>query len=345
MEPNPKTFDRAALAALAATGAELIADGFERYLARFRALTAKARDNFERSDWPAIQRGSKSRLDLYGGFVVQSVTAIRELLGEHAGEQETWAEIRSAFERRISHHPERETSPRPTSIRTRPWTGVFHTVGVDPRVEFVRAETFPVRYGPPWSFTTVYHPEATLEATLRTILRDTGFSIPWDDLEGDASRVAAALAAHVSPADVEAIELVRAPFFRGKGAYLAGGFRHVPEGFRSSSRSGTPAGRPGRRRPVLERRSEHRLQFRPHLLPRRTWTGEGDGRLPRHDPPAKADRRIWSALGSQAREDGALPHAAPASREERRSVRDRARAARAWSWSSSRFPGSTSSSR
>lgn len=216
MEPDRGTFDRTALAT---TGAELIADGFKRYLIRFRALTAEARGNFERSDWPAIQRGSKSRLDLYGGFVVRSVTAIRELLGVHAGERETWAGIRSVFERRVALHPERELAETFFNSNVR---RVFHTVGVDPRVEFVRAETSPVRYGPPWSFTTVYRPEGTLEATIGTILRDTGFSVPWDDLEGDASRVAAALAAHVSPADVEAIELVRAPFFRGKGAYLAG---------------------------------------------------------------------------------------------------------------------------
>lgn len=205
--------------ALATTGAELIAEGFERYLTRFRALTGEARGNFERSDWPSIQRGAKNRLDLYGGFVVRSVSAIHELLGRHAGERETWAAIRAVFERRIALHPERELAETFFNSNVR---RVFHTVGVDPLVEFVRAETFPARYAPPWSFTEVYHREGTLDEVLQRVLRDSGFTIPWDDLQGDAARVAAALAAQIQPGDVEAIEMVCAPFFRGKGAYLAG---------------------------------------------------------------------------------------------------------------------------
>ncbi|HEU4725728.1 MAG TPA: bifunctional isocitrate dehydrogenase kinase/phosphatase [Candidatus Eisenbacteria bacterium] len=216
MERQRDPSDRAALAA---TGAELIADGFERYLTRFRALTAEARGNFERSDWPAIQRGAKNRLDLYGGFVVQSVAAIRELLDERSGERETWTAIRSVFERRIALHPERELAETFFNSNVR---RVFHTVGVDPLVEFVRAETFPARYAAPWSFTSVHRVDGSLEAAIRAVLLDAEFTIPWDDLEGDAARVAASLAAQVPPADVVAIEMVRAPFFRGKGAYLAG---------------------------------------------------------------------------------------------------------------------------
>jgi len=204
---------------LAATGAQLIADGLERYLTRFRALTREARDNFERSDWPAIQRDAKNRLDLYGGFVVRSVTAIRDLLGDHAGAREMWAAIHAVFERRIALHPERELAETFFNSNVR---RVFHTVGVDPIVEFVRAETSPPRYGPPWSFTVVHRREGTLDEALRRALQETGFTLPWDDLEGDAARVAAALSAQVQPGDVEAIEMVRAPFFRGKGAYLAG---------------------------------------------------------------------------------------------------------------------------
>ncbi|MEK7316837.1 MAG: bifunctional isocitrate dehydrogenase kinase/phosphatase [Candidatus Eisenbacteria bacterium] len=206
-------------AELAATGAELIAEGFEQYLTRFRALTREAQSHFERSDWPAIQRDAKHRLDLYGGFVVRSVAAVRDLLGERAGGQETWAVIRAVFERRIALHPERELAETFFNSNVR---RVFHTVGVDPLVEFVRAETSPLRYGPPWSFTALHRREGTLDEVLQRALRETGFTIPWDDLPGDAARVAAALEAQVQPGDVEAIEMVRAPFFRGKGAYLAG---------------------------------------------------------------------------------------------------------------------------
>jgi len=223
MNPPQEETDRARLASI---GAELIADGFELYLDRFRALTRDARGNFERSDWSAVQRDAKGRLDLYGGFVVQSVTALRELLRDKASEGETWAAIRTLFERRVALHPERELAETYFNSNVR---RVFHTVGVDPVAEFVRAETSPSRYAAPWSFTQVYAADGTLQETVKRALRDAGFTIAWDDLEGDAARVAAALAEHVPPGDVEAIEMVRAPFFRGKGAYLVGKI-HTREG-------------------------------------------------------------------------------------------------------------------
>ena len=216
MNPSPQERDEAPLAGAAA---ELIADGFELYLERFRALTREARGNFERSDWPSIQRDAKARLDLYGGFVVRSVSALRDLLAERSAERATWAAIRSVFERRIALHPERELAETFFNSNVR---RLFHTVGVDPLVEFVRAETSPARYAPPWSFTRLYPRDGTLDEALKRALRDTEFTIPWDDLQGDAARVAASLAGQVQPGDVESIEMVRTPFFRGKGAYLVG---------------------------------------------------------------------------------------------------------------------------
>jgi len=204
---------------LAATAAERIAEGFERYLDRFRALTREARPNFERGDWPAIQRDAKNRLDLYGGFVVQSVAAIRDLLGPGAGERQAWASIRSVFERRLALHPERELAETYFNSNVR---RIFHTVGVDPLVEFVRAESSPPRYEAPWSFTVTVPREGTLEAAFERLLLAVGLETPWDDLAGDAARAAAALAAEAPPAEIQAIEFVRAPFFRGKGAYLVG---------------------------------------------------------------------------------------------------------------------------
>jgi len=53
-------------------------------------------------------------------------------------------------------------------------------------------------------------------------LRETPIGVPWDDLPGDAARAAATLAGRAGDREVAAIELVRAPFYRGKGAYLVG---------------------------------------------------------------------------------------------------------------------------
>lgn len=211
--------DPAHIATLAATGAQLVADGFERYLGGFRAITGEACAHFERRDWPTVQRASARRLDLYGDFVARSVTAVQELLGARALDREVWTAIRDAFSSQAATQSEPELAETFFNSNVR---RVFHTVGVDPAVEFVHPETLPPRYAPPWSFTSVYPREGPLQDLFRRALRDTPFTVPWDDLAGDAARAAGALAGQVDPGSVDAIELARAPFFRGKGAYRVG---------------------------------------------------------------------------------------------------------------------------
>jgi isocitrate dehydrogenase kinase/phosphatase len=99
---------------------------------------------------------------------------------------------------------------------------VFHTVGVDPGVEFVDAAIPRVAYAPPWGHTRTVSCERGLAAAFRQLLGELELRAPWDDLEGDAERLAAAVPAGVAAAGPRAIEVARAPFFRGKGAYLVG---------------------------------------------------------------------------------------------------------------------------
>lgn len=209
----------ASIPALAEQGADLIAKGFARYLDRFRALTGKARDNFERRDWAAVQADSRLRLEVYGGSVVQSLAVLRELLGDRFERRDVWTAIRDGYLARAGRDAEPELMETFFNSNVR---RVFHTVGVDPSVEFVHSEAPPPRYAPPWSFTTVYERGGALEDVFRRALGEAPFTVPWDDLEGDAARAAASVAAGVGSAAVSAIELVRAPFYRGKGAYLAG---------------------------------------------------------------------------------------------------------------------------
>jgi isocitrate dehydrogenase kinase/phosphatase len=215
----PPSHDPADIAALASAGARLIADGFERYLAGFRAITGEARAHFERRDWPAVQRASRRRLELYGEFVARSLAAIHDRLEARIPDRGVWTAIRDAFSSQSATRSEPELAETFFNSNIR---RVFHTVGVNPEVEFVHPETLPPRYAPPWSFTDVTVRQGTVSELFERALRGTGLSVPWDDLLGDASRAAAAAAGQAAPEEIEAVELVRAPFFRGKGAYRVG---------------------------------------------------------------------------------------------------------------------------
>jgi isocitrate dehydrogenase kinase/phosphatase len=217
------------LSALAAAGAGLIADCFGQYLDGFRAITREARFHFERRDWPAVQQGSKHRLDLYGEVLSRSLAAVEGQLGAHTLDWHVWTAIRDAFSSRAAARSEPELAETFFNSNVR---RTFHTVGVDPAVEFVHPEILAPRYGAPWGFTRVYEAGGSVRDLLRRVLADVPIAVPWEDLDGDSARAAAAMAAHVPLPSIDAIELVRPPFFRGKGAYLAGMIHarngHVP---------------------------------------------------------------------------------------------------------------------
>ena len=203
---------------LAAEAAGLIADAFTQYLRRFGSLSRVARRHFANRDWHALQRDSGRRLDLYGDAVGDTQTGLRLLLGERLGDRSTWMEVRARYAARAAadEHAELAETFFNSNVRR-----VFHTVGVDPGVEFVDAGVPRPAHAAPWRHTRRVACERGLAAAFRQLLLELELGAPWADLEGDAARLAAAVPAEVAGA-VRALEVARATFYRGKGAYVVG---------------------------------------------------------------------------------------------------------------------------
>ncbi|MFN8587162.1 MAG: bifunctional isocitrate dehydrogenase kinase/phosphatase [Candidatus Eisenbacteria bacterium] len=207
----------AAVAAHEAAGA--IAEAFLGWRRGFRMLSRAARRHFEQCDWHATQRDSSRRLDLYNDSVGAALRGVRDLLGERFEHRATWAEIRAAFDARVGERPDDELAETFFNSVVR---RVFHTVGVAPDVEFVASAATPAEHHAPWSHTRVHARTGALADVFRDVLTGSGLEAPWDDLEGDCARLAEAVRPHLPTGRVTAVEIVRAPFFRGKAAYLAG---------------------------------------------------------------------------------------------------------------------------
>lgn len=205
--------------ALARDAAALIADAFTQYMRRFLALSRVARAHFANRDWHALQRDSGRRLDLYGDTVGDTQTGLRLLLGGRLEDRATWTAIRATFEELVESRPYVDLAETFFNSNVR---RVFHTVGVDPGVEFVSPAIPRPEYTAPWSHTRTIACEGDLAGAFRRLLEDLELHAPWADAPGDAARLAAALPAGVPPASVRAIEVARTLFFRGKGAYLVG---------------------------------------------------------------------------------------------------------------------------
>jgi isocitrate dehydrogenase kinase/phosphatase len=210
---------RDAAGAPPAEGAAIIAGAFQSYMDRFRTLTRRARRRFEERDWAGAQQDSGGRLDLYGEVVDEGMVRLVGVLGSRLEHRPTWTAVRTAYEALIAGRADAELAETFFNSFTR---RIFHTIGVDPGVEFVAPAASRSRHAPPWSHTILFRPDGSLPDLVRRILAQYPFSGGYDDLDGDCRRVAAAMNAQLAGRAIDSLELARPVFYRGKGAYLVG---------------------------------------------------------------------------------------------------------------------------
>jgi isocitrate dehydrogenase kinase/phosphatase len=211
---------------LARWGAASVRESFAGYQAEFKHVTRRARLRFEARDWRGAQQDALARLEVRPRWIARAVEELRGVLGSAASDRALREEMKAEYARALADRPDPELAKTFFNSVTR---RIFGTVGVQPREEFVDAdvEPRPLAGGAPMH--AVYPRQASTEALLATILRDYAFAAPYRDLDGDARLAAAELDAHLRASEeagpLDAIEMLRPVFYRGKGAYLIGRVR------------------------------------------------------------------------------------------------------------------------
>jgi isocitrate dehydrogenase kinase/phosphatase len=211
---------------LARWGAAAVRESFAGYQSEFKHITRRARLRFEARDWRGTQQDALQRLEVRPRWITRAVEELRGVLGSAASDLALREEMKAEYARGLVDRPDPELAKTFFNSATR---RIFGTVGVNPRVEFIegRVEAGPTGGGAPMF--KVYPRAGTMEELLTAVLRDHAFAAPFRDLEGDARLAAAEIDAHLRATDeagpVDAVEMLRRVFFRGKGAYLVGRVR------------------------------------------------------------------------------------------------------------------------
>ena len=209
-----------AYSATSAAPASIILEAYEGHLRQLDALIARARDHFETRDWIAAQHDSASRLDLHNAAVREGLVQLRERLDDDLELHDTWAAMRPAFAELIAMREDAELAETFFNSFTR---RLFHTVGVDPQIEFVSLAGETATHKAPWRHTLTVTADAPgLQPLLRAVLDAFPFAPGYADADGESALAAAAIEARHPGLHPQSIELARPVFFRGKGAYLVG---------------------------------------------------------------------------------------------------------------------------
>ena len=228
--PGPGDLSTSRLANLTA-GAVL--DGFETYRDGFRAISRRARGRFQRRDWGGAIADAAERLDLYGGVIDGAERVVRDTLGARVADRLVWASCKAVYSGLIAGREDWELAETFFNSVTR---RVFATVGVDGNVEFVDSDFEPPAMDDDSLLFSACERAPDAASVLCAVLEHAGLDAPFEDLERDARLAAERLEAHLGalglPQPVRRAEVIEAPFFRRKGAYLLGrlvaGERAVP---------------------------------------------------------------------------------------------------------------------
>lgn len=208
---------------LAAASARLILEGFSSYQGRFRAITQRAKQRFEKRDWSGLQADAIERLDLYKDVVDVVVAHVNDGLGSEVEDKSIWAIMKARYSELISDREDWDLAETFFNSITR---RIFATVGLDPNIEYVDTD---FESPPTASVAPVYRAYADRRSAvdlLEEILGDYSFEIPYADQRGDAASAASQLISHLPEVgalrSIERIEMVRHVFYRGQRAYLIG---------------------------------------------------------------------------------------------------------------------------
>jgi isocitrate dehydrogenase kinase/phosphatase len=221
------------LSSLANECAATIQLAFDRYHARFKAITHQAKQRFERREWLQMHADAEERLDLYKIAVDQTVAELRRTLGAATIDKAFWHLVKANYSRAVARRPDRYVAE---SFYNSVTMRVVPRFEIDPQIEYVGTE---VHTAAPEEILAVYHrypAGGSIAELVSAILMGCRFACPYEDLDRDAARVAAeierALATLDPPEPIDRIDLAKTVFYRDQGAYLVGrigaGHHYVP---------------------------------------------------------------------------------------------------------------------
>ncbi|HEX2451968.1 MAG TPA: bifunctional isocitrate dehydrogenase kinase/phosphatase [Gemmatimonadales bacterium] len=203
--------------------ATIVVGVYQAYADEFAGVTRRARRRFETRDWHGTQTDAAARLALYRRHLDECEHVLGACLGPSAADRALWARARSVFAGLMEGRDDAELAETFYNSATR---RVLGTVGADPEIECLEfPASGPLDRAAPVVYDS-WHADGSSRDALRAALAACGWAAPYADLDGDAVRGAALVDARLRELGWAggplSLEVLRAPFYRNKGAYLVG---------------------------------------------------------------------------------------------------------------------------
>ena len=202
--------------------AAAILTGFDSYRHQFIELTRGAKQRFQSSAWHEVQNASIARLDLYKIHTVKVVLAVETILDGADFTPVLWHATKHQYVTLITNRFDRQLAE---TFFNSIWRDITKSDVVDKTQMFVWSEFAEPPPGRDAPLYKRYFLSNDVVANVKQMLQDVDIDLPWQNQDRDVRNILRSLAEErpeIRSTDGLEVQIISAPFYRNKGAYLVG---------------------------------------------------------------------------------------------------------------------------
>ncbi|MEE8364175.1 MAG: bifunctional isocitrate dehydrogenase kinase/phosphatase [Gammaproteobacteria bacterium] len=205
--------------------ARSILTGFDRHFTIFSKITKGARERFENADWEAERIASRERIMFYDTRVKDAIRDLHKLFDLDKFNGALWFDVKREYVQLIQDHYQPELAE---TFYNSVFCALFHRDYFDNDYIFVRSvvSTEFIESDKP-SYHVYYPARRGFRTSIRQVLIDSGFNLPFANLDLDVRNITQALIRETFARPRRAhlnfqFQVISTVFYRNKAAYIVG---------------------------------------------------------------------------------------------------------------------------
>ncbi|MCX9155256.1 bifunctional isocitrate dehydrogenase kinase/phosphatase [Niveibacterium sp. 24ML] len=204
--------------------AQALIDGFNRHYRIFSETSRSAKQRFEQADWQGELRAVRERVQFYDDRVNETVMRLRGECHADGLDDRTWQQAKLLYIGFLINHKQPELAE---TFFNSVCCKILHRTYFHNDYIFARPaiSTEYIQSYPP-TYSSYYPHEGGMRATVRRVIEDFAWQVPFEDLQRDVEHILRSIESHLNgwPArEVNCqIQVLYSPFYRNKAAYIIG---------------------------------------------------------------------------------------------------------------------------
>ena len=205
--------------------ASTILNGFDRHFTIFSEITKGAKQRFENADWEAERVAARERIMFYDIRVKDAIAELRQLFELEPFDSQLWFDVKRDYVQLISNHLQPELAE---TFYNSVFCALFHRDYFGNDYIFVRSVVSTEFIDSEKPSYHVYYPaKRGFRSSIKQVLLDSGFNLPFENIDRDVRNIAQALIKHTFPRPRRAhlnfqFQVISSIFYRNKAAYIVG---------------------------------------------------------------------------------------------------------------------------